>query len=359
MPFYDVAPASQCNPEPSAQSGITCSYTPAGDGSFSQNVQRLAFYAEDSWRATHHLTVNYGLRYQTTWGLFEGSGRSQLENSAYITLQALQIPIVPSVPRDYRKQIAPRLGFAWSPHGSEKTVLRAGFGLFYEDLVRMDGRPHFKALITPMPPPARALLPEAPALTRSPAPAASRQRRQHRQSRRFQLQDSLRHSRHGRSGARLQRSLAGQRRLFARAGNHGCRAFPYTSGANLFTPLISTTDPSYAADQANVVPNVNVFQSDNRSSYNALMLHLQGNMRRFSLVANYQLSKAQTWGCLLGELFDYADGVCTLQSGPRPDNWMPSAPAITAIRRRRAPSLCACRYTAYSGWSRLEQRHPA
>jgi hypothetical protein len=45
------------------------------------------------------------------------------------------------------------------------------------------------------------------------------------------------------------------------------------------------------------------------------MLHLQGNMHRFSLVANYQLSKAQTWGCLLGELFDYVDGVCTLQNG--------------------------------------------
>ncbi len=57
------------------------------------------------------------------------------------------------------------------------------------------------------------------------------------------------------------------------------------------------------------MPNVNVFQSDNRSSYNALMLHLQGNMRRFNLVANYTLSKAQTWGCLLGELFDYVDGV--------------------------------------------------
>ena len=36
-----------------------------------------------------------------------------------------------------------------------------------------------------------------------------------------------------------------------------------------------------------VVPNVNVFESDNRSSYNALMVHLQGNMRRFNLVANY------------------------------------------------------------------------
>ena len=68
-------------------------------------------------------------------------------------------------------------------------------------------------------------------------------------------------------------------------GNHGYRAFPYSQAT--------------------------VFESDNRSSYNALMLHLQGNMRRFNLVANYTFSKAQTWGCLLGELFDYVDGVCT------------------------------------------------
>jgi hypothetical protein len=47
------------------------------------------------------------------------------------------------------------------------------------------------------------------------------------------------------------------------------------------------------------------------------MLHLQGNTRRFNLTANYQFSKAQTWGCLLGELFDYVDGVCPLPSGPQ------------------------------------------
>src|SRR5208282_2242014 len=106
-------------------------FTPAGDGSFSQNVQRLGLYAEDSWRVTSRLTVNYGLRYDTTFGLFEASGRSQLENSAYITLQALHVPIVPSVPHDYRKQIAPRLGIAYSPGDSEKTVIRAGFGMYY------------------------------------------------------------------------------------------------------------------------------------------------------------------------------------------------------------------------------------
>jgi hypothetical protein len=100
-------------------------------------------------------------------------------------------------------------------------------------------------------------------------------------------------------------------------GNHGYRGFPYSGGTNLFTPLISTSEPpkEYAADQQAVVPNVNVFESDNRSSYNGLLLHMQGNMHRFELVANYQLSKAQTWGCLLGELFDYVDGVCPNQPG--------------------------------------------
>jgi hypothetical protein len=41
------------------------------------------------------------------------------------------------------------------------------------------------------------------------------------------------------------------------------------------------------------------------------MLHLQGNLsHRLNLTANYTLSKAQTWGCVLGELFDYVNGVC-------------------------------------------------
>src|SRR5271169_4134875 len=119
-----------------ASDGSSCSYTSAGDGAFSQNVQRLALYAEDSWRVSSHLTVNYGLRYQNTWGLMTGSGRSEVNNAPYQTLLALDIPIVPSVPHDYNKQIAPRLGIAYSPGSSEKTVIRAGFGLYYDDLAQ-------------------------------------------------------------------------------------------------------------------------------------------------------------------------------------------------------------------------------
>src|SRR5580698_2311392 len=138
--FYFVPPnpADPCDPmpDPILNPGIACSFTPAGDGSFSQNVQRLGIYAEDSWRVSHQLTVNYGLRYQNTWGLMTGSGRSQTDNNAYKTLLALQIPIAPSVPTDYNRQVAPRLGIAYSPGNSEKTVIRAGFGTYYEDLAQ-------------------------------------------------------------------------------------------------------------------------------------------------------------------------------------------------------------------------------
>jgi hypothetical protein len=72
--------------------------------------------------------VNYGLRYDTTFGLFTASGRSQLDNPALLTLEALQIPLFqhPGAPHDYRKQFGPRLGIAYAPGQSRNTVIRAG-----------------------------------------------------------------------------------------------------------------------------------------------------------------------------------------------------------------------------------------
>jgi outer membrane receptor protein involved in Fe transport len=130
--------------------------TPAGDGSFSQNVQRLAFYGEDSWRVSHHLTVNYGLRYQTTYGLFEGSGRSQLENSAYITLQALQIP----VQQAFRTTTASKLRRAWAspilPAAARRPCCAQASACSTTTSLRTDGQPHFRESTTPTQPPARA-----------------------------------------------------------------------------------------------------------------------------------------------------------------------------------------------------------
>ncbi len=301
-----------------ASDGSTCAYTPASDGAFSQNVQRLGLYAEDSWRVSRQLTFNYGLRYQTTWGLFQGSGRSEADNAAYVTLQALQIPIVPGLPGDYRRQIAPRLGFAYSPGESGKTVIRAGFGIYYDDLAQNGWATAYQGVNDSNYTTGTCSLSGGPgtyAVTGSGCLAGGSGATGNLVGSPYKTPYAI-HTTGGVQHAFNQHWLMSADYVHEQ-GNHGYRAFPYSSGTNLFTPLISTADPDYATDQSAVVPNVNVFESDNRSSYNGLMLHLQGNMRRFNLVANYQLSKAQTWGCLLGELFDYVDGVCK-QQPPNP-----------------------------------------
>jgi len=62
-------------------------------------------YAQDQWRVTPKLTFNYGLR----WDLETGLG---------------------NVIDSYYGAFQPRIGLAWSPDG--KTVVRAGFGIFFD-----------------------------------------------------------------------------------------------------------------------------------------------------------------------------------------------------------------------------------
>ena len=270
LPFYFTPPTSQCTPAPDPASGIGCTFTPAGNGSFSQNVQRLGLYAEDSWRVSHHLTVNYGLRYQTTFGLFDASGLSQAANTNFDLLPSLGY--AEAVPHDDRKQFAPRLGIAYSPGSSEKTVIRAGFGMFYNDLAQNGWATAFQAVNPNSVAPPSLIDPNY----KTPYAIHTTGGVQHAFNEHWMASADYTHEQ----------------------GNHGYRAYPY--------------------------PTATVFHSDNRSSYNSLMLHVQGNMRRFNLVANYTLSKAQTWGCLLGELFDYVNGVCNPQNAFEPGDYGPS-----------------------------------
>ena len=163
-----------------------------------------------------------------------------------------------AVPHDDHKQIAPRLGIAYSPGSSEKTVMRAGFGMFYNDLAQNGWATALQAVNPNSVAPPSLIDPNY----KTPYAIHITGGAQHAFNEHWILSADYTHEQ----------------------GNHGYRAYPY--------------------------PDVTIFRSDNRSSYNSLMLHAQANMRRFSLTANYTLSKAQTWGCLLGELFDYVNGVC-------------------------------------------------
>jgi hypothetical protein len=294
-----------------ATPGTTCQNTPAGNGSFSQNVQRLGFYAQDSWRVTPTLTVNYGLRYDTTYGLFQASGRDQYANPAYSTLKALQVPLVNGIPHDYRKAFAPRLGVAWSP-GKENLVLRAGVGLFWNDLAQNGWVGAFQAVNSPLVP---CLQPGDPGCIAGAASGGA-----------GALIDPNYHTPyalHSSAGAQYAfgKNWTVSADYIRETGMHAYRGYSYIPGYSLFSPLY----PQDVASQQANVPGISLYKTDNRSSYDALAIHVQGNMARwFFLTANYTLASAKTWGCTVGELFDYVNGVCNALDPFGPGDYGPS-----------------------------------
>ena len=104
----------------------------------------LFFYAQDDWRATPRLTVNLGLRYELPFVWNEPDKASNTFIPGYQSKVFPQAPAGlafvgdPGVPRglinDDLDGIAPRLGFAYNLTGSGKTVMRGGYGLFFDVL---------------------------------------------------------------------------------------------------------------------------------------------------------------------------------------------------------------------------------
>lgn len=320
-------------------------------GTFSQNIQRLAFYAQDSWHI-RNLSLNYGLRYATTFGLFNASGRPQTQNSGYLTLQALGIPLVPGAPHDDHAQVAPRLGFTYAPRGSQSTVLRGGFGLYFDDLAQNGWATAFEAVnIPPLPCMDPIEDPGSPHTAGCVAGDASGGAA-HLIDPRYRTPYAI----HVSGGVQHQFtanwSVTGD--FIHEQGNHGYRAYSYNGGSNLFTPQLALNNPN----QAIYVPDVTVSHSDNRSSYNGLLLHLQGAIaHRANFIANYTFSKAQTWGCVLGELFDYVNGVCNPLNAFGPGDYGPSG---EDVRHRfvLAGTLWAPAGFVVSGLSQAESARP-
>ena len=113
------------------------------------------FYAQDDWRASTRLSLNLGVRYEINSQMVETGNRfsnpelnrfviatdksGNIHSDAAALLPLLPVPYITSKDAGYDNslqrpnynRIAPRIGLAWSPGTSDRYVVRAGFGLFF------------------------------------------------------------------------------------------------------------------------------------------------------------------------------------------------------------------------------------
>jgi trimeric autotransporter adhesin len=102
-------------------------------------------YGQDDWRVTKTFTVLYGMRYTAVTPPIEiydhisNLDLSPLINAALVVTPGETGPFYGTYPRalihgDYRN-FGPRIGFAWLPPVKPRTVVRAGYSIFYNDSI--------------------------------------------------------------------------------------------------------------------------------------------------------------------------------------------------------------------------------
>ncbi|MCU1265853.1 MAG: Outer rane receptor for ferrienterochelin and colicin [Acidobacteria bacterium] len=96
-------------------------------------TQSYNFFVNDSFRARARLTLNFGLRYEYNTPPVDAQDRANVFDLATRSLVRVGTNGVPRGGVDSDKNnFAPRVGLAWTIGRDEKTVLRAGYGIYYD-----------------------------------------------------------------------------------------------------------------------------------------------------------------------------------------------------------------------------------
>ncbi len=90
----------------------------------------LAGFAQDDFRATPNLTLNLGLRYQIFSPANGRIGNFDLVRAIVVNAEGPNGVPHAGVQFD-KNDWSPRVGFAWTPFGNKRTVVRSAFGIFY------------------------------------------------------------------------------------------------------------------------------------------------------------------------------------------------------------------------------------
>jgi outer membrane receptor protein involved in Fe transport len=134
-----------------AQTGITDfllgvpNYAGLTSITFANKYQNgLSLFAQDTWRVSKNLTVNYGLRWErvpyfissdNAIANFNPNGTNSLGGSGVLYTASAGSSSQRSTVQTYNKAFAPRLGLAYQLQN--KLVFRAGYAIFYENYDRL------------------------------------------------------------------------------------------------------------------------------------------------------------------------------------------------------------------------------
>ena len=298
--FRDVQSRGLLNFSPFAYTGVALADLLLGlplvtGGARVDNAQHLRahsyhFFANDSLRLRPNLTISAGLRYEYNSPPVDSTDRANLYDPATRSLVQVGTGGIPRGGYDSDKNnFAPRVGLAWTIGRQGNTVLRAGYGVYYDTSPLAPGeaiyfnRPYFDFnLFFPLPGLPLTLSDPFPASFPFPLPDSAQA-----------IQRDLRTPYMQHWNLNVQQQLGRNRVL--EVGYVGSKGTKLLSARDLNQPLPSALPPGlpFVPRPVPQFDEINTIESRASSNYHSLQARLQQRLSAgLAMLASYTWSKS-------------------------------------------------------------------